>query len=58
MSEKFNANKYKTEFANEHYDRLSVYIPKGEREAIKAYAAEHGQSLNAFVVDAIHAKMQ
>ena len=35
-------------------DRISVVIPKGEKEIIKAHAESKGESLNGFVVRAIH----
>ncbi len=44
---KFDA--YKTAFARENYDELKVYVPKGKRELIRAFAAERGESANAFV---------
>lgn len=56
--EKFNSNKYKATFARENYDRLAIQLPKGEKATVKAYAAEHGLSLNAFVAAAIREKMQ
>lgn len=56
--EKFNSNKYKAKFAKENYDRFLVTLPKGEKDVVKAYAAEHGLSLNAFVAAAIHEKMR
>lgn len=39
------------------YDRINIIVRKGEREAIKAYAASQGKSLNRFVVDCINAEM-
>jgi len=42
-------NKYN----RENYDRLNIMVPKGERDIIKAHAAEQGESLNAFVNRAI-----
>ena len=57
-SEKFDSTRYKSKFAKEHYDRFLVTLPKGEKDVIKAYAAERGQSLNAFVMNAIREKMQ
>lgn len=39
------------------YDRINIIVKKGEREAIKAYAASQGKSLNRFVVDCINAEM-
>lgn len=56
--EKFNPTKYKSDFTKEHYDRFLITLPKGEKDVIKAYATEHGLSLNAFVAAAIHEKMR
>lgn len=40
------------------YDRISVVVPKGERERIAAFAAAQGKSLNRFIRDAIAEKMR
>lgn len=56
--EKFDATKYKNDFQKEKYDRIIVNVPKGQKEVIDAVAKSRGyKSLNAFVVDAIHDKM-
>lgn len=39
-------------------DRLSIALPKGRREEIKAYAAAHGESVNAFISRAIEETMK
>lgn len=39
------------------YDRITVLVKKGEKEVIKKYAEEHGQSLNAFITELIHREM-
>ena len=39
-------------------DRISVVIPKGEKDIIKAHAESKGESLNAFAVRAIHETME
>lgn len=44
-------------YTRENYDKILVTIPKGEREKIKAAAEATGMSMNAFIVDAIRAKM-
>lgn len=36
-------------YTKENYDRLSVFLPKGSREMIKAEAKAKGLSLNEFV---------
>ena len=38
-------------------DRLSVVVPKGERDKIKAAAAAAGESVNAYIIAAIRARM-
>lgn len=40
------------------YDRINIIVRKGEREAIKAFAASQGKSLNRFVVDCVYAEMR
>jgi len=35
------------------YDRLQIKVKKGQKEALKAYAAQRGESLNGFVNRAI-----
>ena len=39
-------------------DRLSLALPKGSREAIKAHAAALGESTNAFIKRAIDSQME
>lgn len=41
----------------EKIDSLSIYVPKGKKELIKAAAEKKGQSMNQFVVDAINAAL-
>ena len=51
---KFNPTNYKNEFAKEKYDRVSLVLPKGEKERLKAHADKYdGGSLNAFLKRAI-----
>lgn len=49
---------YKNKWQAENCERISLIVPKGKKEAIKAYAAEHGESLNGFVNRAIDETMQ
>ena len=39
-------------------DRLSIALPKGSRETIKAHAAAQGESTNAFIKRAIDCQME
>lgn len=42
----------------ENYDEIKIRIPKGEREKIKEFAAEKGESLNGFIKKAIELRMK
>ena len=39
-------------------DRISVAVPKGHKEAIKAHAEAHSESVNGFINRAIEETMQ
>ena len=57
--EKFNQSKYNYQFAQENYYRLTVLLPKSEKDKIKAHAAKCGDaSVNAFVNRAIAEAME
>lgn len=45
-----NANK---SWDNKNLDRISVALPKGSKEALKAHAERSGESVNAFIKRAI-----
>ncbi len=36
-------------YVKENYDRLELTLPKGQKEKVKAFAAEGGESVNAFI---------
>ena len=48
------SNKYN----KKNYDRMTILVPKGEKEKIKNYAAHLGVSLNHYVVRLIKADME
>ena len=48
----------KAKYNEKAYDRLSLYIPKGEREKIKAHAEQRGESVNGFIGRAIAEQMK
>lgn len=59
MQEKFNEVKYKNDFARENYDRITVMVPKGKKEIIKAYVKANGySSINEFINHAIEREMK
>ena len=39
-------------------DRVSIAMPKGQKDTIKAHAAVHGESVNAFINRAIDEAME
>ena len=57
--EKFNQSKYNYQWAQENYYRLTVLLPKNQKDKIKAHAAKCGDgSINAFVNRAIAETME
>ena len=53
----FDYNAYNEKYKQEHYDRVHVRLPKGDKEKLKAYCAGRGESVNAFLSKLIHAAM-
>ena len=35
------------------FDRINIYVPKGQKDFYKKVASENGKSLNQFIVDCI-----
>ena len=54
----FNQKKYNNEYNKKNYDNLLIRLPKGTKEEWKKIAEEQGQSLNAFVIDAVNTKLR
>lgn len=48
----------KNKWNRENYDRLEVFVPKGDKETIKAHAAARGESMNAFIARAVRETME
>lgn len=40
------------------YDRVSLAVPKGQREVIRIHAAARGESVNGFITRAINETME
>lgn len=55
VSERKKASNKKWDVAN--IERLSIAVPKGERDKIKTAAAAAGESVNAYIIAAIRARM-
>lgn len=43
----------KNRWNSKAYDRIALFVPKGERERLKQIAADHGTSLNGLINTAI-----
>ena len=39
------------------YDRISITIPKGRKQAVEAFAKEHGESVNGMVNRLVRGEM-
>lgn len=39
-------------------DRISIAVPKGKKDDIKAAAAEAGESMNQFIINAVDQRME
>jgi len=50
--------KANNKYTEKTYDRLSIYIPKGQKEVIKSHADKHNKSLNGYIVDAIEKQIK
>ncbi len=48
----------KNKYNAENYERISLVVPKGKKEAIKNHAESRGESLNGFISRAIDETMQ
>ena len=44
---------YKNKWQSENCERISLVVPKGQKEVIKAHAERRGESLNGFINRAI-----
>lgn len=42
-----------TKYVKEHYDRISVTVMQGRKDAIKDHAKKRGESVNGFINRAI-----
>lgn len=47
------STKAHNKYNNKAYDRINFVVPKGEKEMIQAFAADRGESVNAFIRRAV-----
>lgn len=48
---------YKNNWQKENLDRISLTVPRGEKEQIQTHASAHGESVNGFINRAIREAM-
>ncbi len=58
QEKKFNQIAYQNEFIKNAYDRISLTVPKGQKEVIRAHAEAHGEKVNTFIQRAIIEAME
>ena len=62
MDEKPKVSKAQQRAVNKYmaanYDRINLTMPRGKKEEIKAYAEAQGKSVNGYINEAIHEKME
>lgn len=60
MSKPKTSAAVKNRYNGKAYDRITLVVPKGSKDTIKAYADSHGMSVNAMICECItaHTGMQ
>ena len=53
----FDQIAYQNQYNKENYDRVTVMLPKGQKELLRTYAKEKNMSLNAFISELIKKEM-
>lgn len=48
----------KNKYNAENYDRISLSVPKGKKEQIKAFAESRGESVNGFINRVVDNEME
>lgn len=48
----------KNKYNAENYDRISLSVPKGKKDKIKAFAESKNESLNGFIIRAVDEAME
>lgn len=50
----FDETAYKREYGKENYERVTIYLQKGERDIIKKYAKLRKTTVNALIINLIY----
>ncbi len=49
MHKEFNKTKYDNEYIKKNMDRISLTVPKGQKEIIRKHAEAQGMKLNTYI---------
>ena len=55
---KADAVKYNNEYNAKKYDRITIVVPKGNKEIIQKVAKKNGESVNSFVIRLIEQELK
>ena len=53
-----SSTRAKNKYRDKTYDRMEVTLPKGKKAIIQAHAETQGESLNAYIVEAIRQRLE
>lgn len=56
--DKSKAIRYNNQWIAQAYDRINLTVPKGRKDEIRARADAAGQSINAYITQAIQERME
>ena len=52
------SNASKTKYNSKAYDQVKIYVVKGQREIVRKAATAVGQSVNAYILQAVRERME
>lgn len=54
----FNQIEYQNKYNKEKYDRITIMVPKGDKERLQSYAQKLNLSLNAYINKIIESEIK
>ena len=54
----FNQIEYQNKYNKDNYDRITIMVPKGNKDVLQAYAKQLNLSLNAYINKLLEEKMK
>ena len=52
------SNESKAKYNAKTYDRINIAVPKGRKDVIQSHATAQGQSVNAYISQAVDERME